>query len=168
MELQDSLLGVLDPTNHAFFTFRQDFFTVSGIPGFATSTWILEADDLLYGQDVSEYRLIASSNYTVLPETVGLTRQQRLLEAQATYGFDSDAGSLILFLLVTIIFFFGLAVLKARKPQIYGLGFVAVSAVYIGFGFTTTFSAFIIGLAAIVALLATVVMSRGDTAERNI
>lgn len=162
MELEDSLLGLLDPTDYAFFTFKQNFFNVSGIAGAATATWTMQATDLYYGQDVTEYQLIAPSNYTVVDGSAGLDRQQQLLDAQAQYGFDSDAGSLILFLIFTIILFGGMAVLGVRIPQLYGLGFVALAAVYIGFGATTTFSAFIIGLAAIVALLATLVMIRAN------
>jgi len=162
MELEDSLLGLLDPTDYAFFTFKQNFFNVSGVAGAATATWTMQATDLYYGQDVTEYQLIAPSNYTVVDGSAGLDRQQQLLDAQAQYGFDSDAGSLILFLILTILLFGGMAILGVRIPQLYGLGFVALAAIYIGFGATTTFSAFIIGLAAIVALLATLVMIRAN------
>lgn len=162
MLLHDSKLGDLDPTNYDFFTFRQDLFIVSGIPGAATMTWILEADDLHYGQDTTEYELIAPANYTVESTSSGLNRQQRILEAQATYGFDTDAGSLVLFLILTLLVFAALAFGKVRIPQLYGLAFVVLAGCFIGFGLSTAFSAIIIGLAAITALFATVVVSRSQ------
>lgn len=165
MELTDSALGIIDGADHSFFTFRQDYYDVSPIPSNnVVLAWTLEADDLHYGQTTSEYQLEATSIYDVVGVPAQPSRGELLREVQAENGLDTDVGSLALFLVLGLALFIFMAWIGARKPQVFALAYIALSGMFILTLNTTTFSAFIIGISAIVVGI-TVFLSRGDTAR---
>jgi hypothetical protein len=166
MELTDSSFGEIDPVDYEFFTFQQGFYEVDMTPTTAVVFWTVRAADLHYGQTPSDFELFDIATYTILPAPVSVPFGGQLKTTLEAYGLDSDVGSLSVFLVVLLGFYVGMYYLRARAIQMYSLAFVALAGTFILMGLTTPFANFVLGIAAIAALIATVVVG-GRSGERG-
>lgn len=162
MDLTDSAAGLIDGENHAYDDFRQTFFVVDSSPGSAELEWNLYADDLWFGQDVSDFGFTAVTNYTITAAAAIQSNQSHLQEAAKDAGLDTDVGSLVLLLLLTIAMCYLFYIMKARKFEFYAFGYVSIGSILYLMDLTTTFSNTIIGLSSLIVLLAAFVVNRSS------